>query len=183
MVKKIKVLSSKVVYRGKWVEVTSDKIVKPDGVEANHEVARRGDCVLILAFEGDKLLLVKQWRYPANESLWELPSGFINKSETPLKAARRELQEESGLIPLKIKSLGVFLTWPSFSTQKIFLFYANKFRMGKISHDKTESDLKSRFIPYKQVLRFVKKGTMKTSSTLAALAIMDIKQKKVVNLS
>ncbi len=180
MLNKAKVLSSEVVYPGKWIEIRRDNIQKPDGTKAIHEIAKRRNCILVLAFKNRELLLTRQFRYPANEFLWELPTGFINKNETPLKAAIREFEEESGQIPLQIELLGSFWTWPGFSTQKTFIFLANKFTKGKKSLDNSEADLKSRFIPYEKVMEYIKKGIIKTPSTIAALAIFNLKEKAPV---
>lgn len=180
MADKFKVLSSTVVYFGKWIEVRKDTIIKPDGTVVVHEIAKRKDCILVLGFKNKSLLLTKQYRYPANELLWELPTGFIDKDETPLMAAKREFEEESGLNPFKIELLGSFWTWPGFSTQKTYVFFANKFTIGKKSLDVSESDLKCKFIPYLKVIKMVEKGIIKSSTTLGALTILSQTKKDLL---
>lgn len=175
MLKKARILSSKTIYLGKWVEIRKDKIKKPDGTEAVHEVAKRRDCVLILAIKNRKLLLIKQYRYPANEILWELPTGFINEGEAPLRAAVRELEEESGFKSIKTDFIGSFWTWPGFSTQKTYVFLAHDLVKGTKKLDKTESDLESKFVSYENLAKLVEKGVIKSSTSLAALNIFNRK--------
>lgn len=175
MLKKATILSSKTVYFGKWVEIRKDIIKKPDGTEATHEIAKRKDCVLILAIKNRELLLIKQYRYPADEILWELPTGFINKGEDPLGAAVRELEEESGLKSTKTDLIGSFWTWPGFSTQKTYVFLAHDLVKGTKKLDKTESDLQSKFVSYKNLAKLVEKGVIKSSTSLAALNIFNQK--------
>lgn len=163
------IVSSNNKYKGKWVSINEDKIIKPNGTNAYHEVAIREDCVLILAIDKGKVCLVKQFRYPANESLWEFPAGFINLHENPKKAAIREFSEEVGLKPSKIKKIAEFWTWPGFSTQKVNVFLLTDFTKSKKNLDKSESDLEHKFIKIETVFKMAKSGAIRSSVSLAAL--------------
>ncbi|MDD4135739.1 MAG: NUDIX hydrolase [Candidatus Shapirobacteria bacterium] len=163
------VVSSNNEYKGKWVSINKDKIIKPNGTNAEHEIAIRGDCVLILAIDKGKVCLVKQFRYPANESLWELPTGFINLNESPKNAAIREFSEEVGLKPSKIKKIAKYWTWPGFSTQKVNVFLLTDFTKTKKKLDESESDLQHKFIKIETVFKMVKSGTIRSSVSIAAL--------------
>ena len=163
------IVSSNNKYRGKWVSINKDKIIKPNGTNTEHDVAVRGDCVLILAIDKDKVCLVKQFRYPANESLWEFPTGFINLHENPKNAAIREFSEEVGLKPSKIKKIAKYWTWPGFSTQKVNVFLLTDFTKSKKNLDESESDLKHKFIKIETVFKMAKSGAIRSSASLAAL--------------
>lgn len=168
----VKILSSKAVYKGRWVTLYKDEIIKPDGNKAIHEVAKRNDSVLVVAKQRKRLCLIKQYRFPANEILWEFPTGFINKNENPRQAAVREFEEEVGLIPSQIKRLGSFWTWPGFSTQKTYVFFADKFKEGKTSPDETEVDIEAVFIQEQKLFEMIKSGIIRSSTTLAALSLL-----------
>lgn len=169
MNKKAVVINSSNGYKGKWVSINRDEIVKPDGSKAEHEIAIRGDCVLILALDKDKICLVKQFRYPANEDLWEFPTGFINDDESPEDAAVREFTEEVGFRPLEIKQVGSYWTWPGFSTQKVNVFLLSNLVKSERKLDESESDLKYRFVKLETVFRMAKNGIIRSSASLAAL--------------
>lgn len=169
MNKKAVVVNSDNVYKGKWVSINKVNIIKPDGAKAEHEVAIRPDCVLMLALKKDKICFVRQFRYPASEYLWEFPTGFINMNEEPKDAAIREFTEEVGLKPLKVKQVGEYWTWPGFSTQKVYVFLLSNFVRSKRKLDDTESDLRYKFVKLDTLPKMVKDGHIRSSSSLAAL--------------
>ena len=84
--KSLQVLSSKVVYEGKVFSVTSDKVREPNGVTATRDVIRHSGSVVILPVDetGDepRVLIERQYRYAAQEYLWELPAGRIDPGES-----------------------------------------------------------------------------------------------------
>ena len=93
----VETLESKNVYKGKIIDVYSDKVRLENGRITYRDVVRHIDAVAIFAIdsEGD-VLIVKQHRYPVGKELIELPAGLIDEGETPLEAAKRELKEETG---------------------------------------------------------------------------------------
>ena len=93
-------LSSKVVYRAPVFQVTSDEVIEPSGAKVRRDIVRHPGSVVILALDERKkepsVLLIRQYRYAANQELWELPAGRIDEGEDALTAAKRELAEETG---------------------------------------------------------------------------------------
>src|SRR5512140_3810018 len=98
--KKVRVLSSKTVFTGPVFSVTLDEVVEPSGVRARRDTVRHQGSVVVLVVDESKkpvrVLLLRQYRYPANESLWELAAGRIEHGEKASAAAKRELIEETG---------------------------------------------------------------------------------------
>ena len=97
----LKVLSSKTVFQGRIFRVDVDRVREPSGVVVQRDVVHHPGSVLVLAVDDSaesepSILLERQYRYTANDYLWELPSGSINPGETPLSGAKRELLEETG---------------------------------------------------------------------------------------
>ena len=170
--RKVRIISSKIMYKGKWVKLRKDEIIKPDGTRATHEVAERNDCVIIVAFKNNKFALVRMYRYPVNDKSWEFPMGFINKGETVKMAAIRELEEETGLVATNIKSLGSFWISPGLLTQRAYVFYANNFSLSKTKHDKTEADLEMAYFSRKQINALLKDGSMRNGATLATIGLL-----------
>ena len=77
-----------------------------------------------------RILLVKQYRLPAQQYLWELPAGRLDPGETPLQAARRELVEETGYRAKKWQKLAVFYPSPGFLAEKMTIFLATQLTAG-----------------------------------------------------
>ena len=90
-------LSSEVIFEGKIIKVTLDKALLENGKTAPREVVRHNGGAGVLALtEEDEVYLVRQFRYPFGEELWELPAGKLEAGEDALEAAKRELLEETG---------------------------------------------------------------------------------------
>lgn len=102
-----KKLSSKIVYKNPWIIVREDKVIRPDGKKGIYGYIQIPHSIVVMAFTSEKeIYLVGQYRYPVNTYAWEIPKGGLVKSETPLKAAKRELLEETGLVAKKWQEIG-----------------------------------------------------------------------------
>src|ERR1043166_2159438 len=93
---KARILSSLVAYRGPVFWVTTDDVLEPTGVRVRRDVVRHSGSVVVLAVENSKVLLERQYRHAAGRFLYELPAGRIDPGENELRAAKRELLEETG---------------------------------------------------------------------------------------
>src|SRR5256885_16882907 len=98
--KKVRVVSSLIPSRGPVFGVTTDDVPDPTGIPARRDVVRHSGSVVILAVDessgSPRVLLEKQYRHAAGRFLLELPAGRIDEGEEGLKAAKRELLEETG---------------------------------------------------------------------------------------
>ena len=83
----------------------------------------------------NRVMLVRQYRLPANQFLWELPAGKIDEGETVLQAAKRELIEETGLRAKKWKKLVSFFPSPGYVEEKMTIFLATGSDRGRIAAD------------------------------------------------
>lgn len=101
-----KTLNSEQIYNGKVVKVFRDDVEISDGHKSFREVVRHTGGVVILAFKENKVLMVRQFRYPMHEVLLELPAGKLEQNEDPFLAAKRELEEETGYCANKWTDLG-----------------------------------------------------------------------------
>jgi ADP-ribose pyrophosphatase len=123
--KRARTLKSKSIYRGRIVELKLDHIIEPGGVETTREIIYHpGSVVVIPHLPGGKLILVRQFRYAAQDSLWELVAGGLEKGERPIQGARRELIEEAGFRARRLKTVLDFYPSPGILSEKMHLVEA-----------------------------------------------------------
>src|SRR5438874_12136930 len=92
-----KILSSKAAFKSPLFRVLTQQVREPGGYIARRDIVEHPGSVVILAVDkgktGPRILLEHQYRHAARSFLWELPAGKIDRGESALKAARRELLE------------------------------------------------------------------------------------------
>ena len=104
---------SDLIYKGKVFDIKVDKIEYNSGNEANREVVvHPGGAVVVGVTRENKIVMVKQHRYPMNKILIELPAGKLDKDEDPQMCAARELEEETGYRSNKMENLVAYLQRP-----------------------------------------------------------------------
>jgi ADP-ribose pyrophosphatase len=120
-------LTTRRVYDGKVLSLDVDDVEEPGGVRAVREVVRhRGSVAALAVHEDGRVVLVRQYRYPVDAEVWELPAGRLDAGESAAEGARRELEEEAGLRAGKIEALAVFYTTPGFCDETMHLFRASE---------------------------------------------------------
>jgi ADP-ribose diphosphatase len=121
----VRVLSSKSLYEGRVVRLKLDRVVEPGGIKAVREVVEHGGSVVVLPrLSNGRMILVRQFRYPARRHMWELVAGTVESGESVVHAARRELLEETGYRAGSLKRILSFYASPGFSTEQMHLVEA-----------------------------------------------------------
>ena len=132
----MKITSSKEVYSCGLFRVTEDEAADSDGWKIKRSVVRHnGSAVMMAVDEKKRVLLVRQYRLPADQFLWELPAGKIDEGENALQAAKRELIEETGLRAKKWKKLASFFPSPGYVEEKMTIFLATDLTQGEVAAD------------------------------------------------
>lgn len=175
---KSKIIHSNILYRGKWLTLRRDEISKPDGTKATHEIVLRNNGIIIIPVYKEKILITRMYRYPIDDYSWEFPMGFINKKEDSVLAAKRELEEETGLIPLNTQFLGEIWAWSGLLNQKIFVFVATEFEEGSQKLEKTENDLIFKFVSKDGFQSMVRENVIRNTATLAAYQMWNSHEKR-----
>lgn len=137
--KKIRIKQSQPIYRGRIFNLTRTKLVLPSGrVTWRETVVHPGSATIIPELPGKRVILVKQFRYPTRQYLWELPAGTLDNGEKPRACAVREIEEETGYRAKKMIKLAEFYTCPGFCTEKIYLYLARDLVKTQTNLDEDE---------------------------------------------
>lgn len=129
-----KLIRSKHLLTTPVFEVTEEVALDPDGFEIKRAfLTHIGSAVVMPVDSRGRVLLVRQFRLPAQQELWELPAGHIDKGESAIQAARRELAEETGYRAGKVRKLIDFYASPGISQEKMHLFLATDLKAGAAS--------------------------------------------------
>jgi ADP-ribose pyrophosphatase len=163
--------SKKQVFKGKLLNVFVKKERLPNGYLANLEVVKHPGAALIIPFlTSSKTILLKQYRPVINSYIYELPAGTLDRNETPIKCARREIVEEIGYCAKKISKLGVIFPVPGYSTEKIVIFKAEQLKKEKM--DIQEDEVIHPFVATKKEVRqLFRRGKIVDAKTIAAFAM------------
>lgn len=163
-----KMVSSQTIFEGKIIKVTLDQARLPDGSLAAREVVYHPGGVAVLALDEDKTVyLVKQYRYPLQQLLLELPAGKLDHgSEEALLGAQRELSEETGLEAAEWTYLGHTLASPGFCTEALHMYLARGLTRKKQHLDEDEF-LDVVTMPFDQLVKQVMDGTITDGKTVS----------------
>lgn len=127
------------VYEGELLKIDRDQVRLPDGGLAHREVVRHPGAVVIVAqLPNGKLVFERQFRYPLDRVMLELPAGKCHAGEAALLTAQRELQEETGYQAEEWFYLGVFHPCIGYSDEHIEMFFARGLRPVGQSLDEGE---------------------------------------------
>jgi ADP-ribose pyrophosphatase len=166
-------LSSRRLHKGRIFSVDLDEVEEPSGVRAQREIVRHDGSVGILAVGEDRrLALVRQYRYPVDALLWELPAGRLDPGERPSDAARRELEEETGLSPAQLEPLLTYFTSPGFCDEVMHLFRATVLRPVPIRPDPDER-IEVAWFSRDEARAMIARGELRDAKTLLALLLED----------
>ncbi|NBI09983.1 NUDIX hydrolase [Colidextribacter sp. OB.20] len=163
-----KMVSSQTIFEGKIIKVMKDQAQLPDGSLAGREVVAHPGGVCVLALDKDRTVtLVKQFRYPIQQQLVELPAGKLEYGEEHYPAAVRELSEETGLEAAEWTYLGYMLSSPGFCTERIHMYLARGLTRQKQHLDEDEF-LDVLAVPFEKLVEQVMDGTITDGKTVAA---------------
>jgi ADP-ribose pyrophosphatase len=167
-----RLLSSRVVYRGPVFWVTTDNVMEPRGVRVRRDLIHHSGSVVVLAVDESRsvlrVLLERQYRHAAQDYLWELPAGRIDPGENELKAARRELLEETGYTATRWRRILKFYASPGFVAETMAVFLATGLRKGTAQPEEDEIIYK-RLVPLPLAVQMAVGGTIRDAKTIASV--------------
>ena len=164
-------LSGHRVYDGRILSIDVDDVEEPGGVRAVREVVRHRGSVAALAIHADgRVVLVRQYRYPVDEAVWELPAGRLDPGETPLEGARRELEEEVGIRAERVEPLSVFYTTPGFCDEVMHLFRATGLTPVR-PRPEADERIEALACTLEEARAMMERGEVREGKTLVALLL------------
>lgn len=163
-------LTSVHAYRGKRISVRLDEVERTDGHRTTREVVEHPGAVAILAWDGERVAMVTQWRHATGRSLLEIPAGTLEPDEAPETTARRELAEEAGLTGTEWEPGPTFFTAPGFCDELMHVFLATG--LGEAGPDASadaDEQIEPSWLTLEQALAACDDGRIQDGKSIAAL--------------
>lgn len=163
-------VSSKPVYDNPWISIREDQIINPAGNKGIYGVVSfKNKAIGVVPVDDEGYLyLVGQFRYTLDAYSWEIPEGGGPQGEEPIETAKRELQEETGLIAHEWTDLGSIHTSNSVTDEVGYLFMARKLVQGESAPEETE-ELNVRRVHLKEAVEMVMNSTITDSLSIAGI--------------
>ena len=163
----MKINSSREVYRCRLFHVTEDEASDPKtGFAIKRSVVRHAGSAVIMAVDKKKrILLVRQYRLPAEKYIWELPAGKPDPGEKPLQAAKRELAEETGYKARRWKKLASYWVSPGYVQERMTVFLATGLTAGEATPMDDER-IEARWFTRKEVQERIASGKIDDAKTM-----------------
>lgn len=158
------------IYEGRLICLNQETTTLPDGREVELDIVHHPGGAVIVALNDDlDVCLLRQFRHAAGGTIWEVPAGCIDEDdESPLATARRELEEEAGLVAGDWQELGSIFTSPGFCDEVLYLFLARDLKSTRIDHEEDEL-IEVHWFGFDEALRMVMDNDIRDAKSVAAL--------------
>lgn len=161
-------LSTTRPWQGDRIRVRVDEVERADGHRARREIVEHPGAVAILAWDGERLAMVRQWRHATQRVLLEIPAGTLEPDEPPAETARRELAEEAGLAATSWVEGPRFYTAPGFCDELMHLYLATSLRETPAGGDPDEQ-LEPTWMTLADALAAIDDGRIVDAKTIAGV--------------
>ncbi len=156
-------------FEGRLLSVRVDEVVLPDGRRARREVVEHAPAIAAVPLLPDgQVVLVRQWRQPAQQVLLEIPAGVVHPDETPEECAIRELAEEIGYRPRRLQLLFSLFLAPGYSEEIIHIFLAEDLLPALAEADEDEN-LQTVIMPLAEAVARCRAGELRDAKTVAGI--------------
>ncbi len=132
------------------------------------EIVHHPGSVSVLPVEGECIYLLRQFRWPLNSYIWEVPAGTLEEGESPEECAKRELEEETGLIAGKLEKMFEAYLVPGYGDEKMHFFYATDLKRGHANPEPSEI-LEVHKVRLDDALEMIKGGEIVDAKTIASI--------------
>jgi ADP-ribose pyrophosphatase len=169
------------IYSGRILNLRVDTVRLPGGKTTRRELVEHAAAVALVALDAEEnVLLVRQFRKPAESHLLEVPAGSVDAGEAPEVAARRELREETGFLPGNLQRLATFYITPGFSTELMYLYLATNLTPARLPADDDESIDVVR-VSLAEIPELISSGGVADAKTLVGLLMLLVRSGGLAN--
>ena len=162
-------LSTRIIYEGRVLTLRVDTVRTIDGRKSTREVVQHAPCIVVIPVDAEgNILLIKQYRQATGKDLLEIPAGGIDEGEDIEAAVVREMREETGYRPRKVKRLGGFYTTPGFCDEYLYLYLAEDLVHDPLSAEDTPG-IEVVPVPVKEAAGLVTSDAVEDSKTIAGV--------------
>jgi len=167
-------LNSTRAYAGRRISVDLDEVRFPDGSVGTLEMVRHPGAAAVIPFldppgeDDPRVILIRQYRWAAEDRLWEIPAGTLDPGEAPDHCARRELREEAGVSPADLRHLTTVFTTPGFTDERIHLYAASGLTRVPPAREADEF-IETHEVRWSEVGRMLRDGRIRDAKTMVAL--------------
>lgn len=172
-----KTVKSIKIYDGIIVKLYLDDVICPNDLPAKREVIRHPGGAAILCVDDNKILLIKQFRYPYKEVIYEIPAGKLEKNEDPMNAAFREFEEETGRKTDHLEFLGKIYPTVGYTDEIIYLYLAKDYKKTQTHLDRDEF-IETLEVTIDEFKEMIKDGRIKDAKTIAAFTYYMLREAK-----
>jgi ADP-ribose pyrophosphatase len=157
-------------WTGKRIRVRVDAVERSDGHRTTREIVEHPGAVAILAWDGARLAMVRQWRHATGQVLLEIPAGTLEPDEPPAETARRELAEEVGLAAGTWTDGPRFYTAPGFCDELMHLYLATDLRDDTSRQADADEVLEPAWMTLPEALEAIERGEIRDAKTIVGVS-------------
>lgn len=156
-------------FSGRLVKLRVDRVRLPNGRETTREiVVHRGAVAVVPMLDGDRVVMVRQFRQAAGEVLMEIPAGTLESGEDPVECAQRELREEIGYGASEMTLMFRSYLAPGYSSEMLHTFFARGLTKASAQQDADEF-IEVVEVPLHDAVELIRKGDIKDAKTICGI--------------
>ena len=164
-----KKIKSSIMFEGSILKLYFDEVLLPNGKTATREkVTHPGAVAVVPVNQNNEVILVRQYRYPIEKILIEIPAGKLDKGEPPIICAERELHEEAGAKNGRLTHLVTIYTSPGFSDEKMEIYLATDF-IEEANKPDYDEFLAVEKISLEKCIEMIENGTINDAKTIIGI--------------
>ncbi len=170
-------VTSRRIHEGRIINLREDTVMTPSGRTALREIVEhKGAVAIVPVLDDGRVVMVRQFRKPAEDALLEIPAGGLEAGEDPADCARRELREECGLNAGRMEPLFSMYLAPGYSTELLHVFLAEELTPTETHLDEDENvEVETLDLPL--LLQMIDDGGIRDAKTIAGLLALYRRQK------